>query len=478
MLFLVGTAPGSGIILEKENPWGAAAYATPFSSILSRGEFDSGYKTYFTDRFGKRASIDTNLIAEIIGFVDLDGFGDIIDDASLRPLLLERARLAAVVSKAPVANQFIAPRLAALDAEIGKFRSGLVKVSDRWRSAKEYNQFMTARAEAQAAEDRRIADEKAAEQKKAEDRAAAERKEAEDRGAIERKEAEDRAAAERKEAEDQLEAEDSEAAKKAASQAEAEEKEAVLAKTQKAIRHAQEHYGSSAEEMAEEEKEAKRAADQAGAEKRKAVLVQWRRDKANTSDAMLTDPAARSDAIAEFRKQVNAIISKASPELTAFKAASSLNEVSQLSFGLAAEVRQMSKSARVFRKSVGYALALRECRVETRILDALATLDTATRDLKSGDAESAMKQLNQFHQNDPGDPPVLLQPLYEALTNLGTLSSDLQRESQIHADRARTLAAAGKIEEALKEGKRAYDILPDPKIARMIEEIREQSLGL
>src|SRR5437016_4339146 len=57
--------------------------------------------------------------------------------------------------------------------------------------------------------------------------------------------------------------------------------------------------------------------------------------------------------------------------------------------------------ARDFRARVGYEIALSECRTETQTVDALSSLDQASRSITRNDATDARAKLIDFLKNNP-----------------------------------------------------------------------------
>jgi len=141
ILAVTANAHGAGLIFERAYPWSSTVSDVhPFSTLLERADLESGYKTYFADEHGKRRSIDSNLIVDMIDF-EKDNRFNIVDDASFGWLVQERTSLSQVMSAVPGCRKYIAPWLKVLDKEIASFRAGNRRVDGRWLTAKEYKDY-------------------------------------------------------------------------------------------------------------------------------------------------------------------------------------------------------------------------------------------------------------------------------------------------------------------------------------------------
>jgi tetratricopeptide (TPR) repeat protein len=138
---LVPQMSGGGLILENDYPEEEIVKIEPFATERNREPNDSGYKRYFTDKNGKAINIDIRFIAGIVTFPDSDAFQDLTSESSLASLLSKKAELEAVAAKQPRARPHISAPIAALEAEIKRFRGGERKVKGRWLTALEYERF-------------------------------------------------------------------------------------------------------------------------------------------------------------------------------------------------------------------------------------------------------------------------------------------------------------------------------------------------
>lgn len=210
----------AGIILEKNRPWDSVvAKVVPFTAVRPPRQYESGYKSYFTDNNGKAFSIENSLLVGIVTFPDAAEFENITQELSLLPLRSKQAELAAVVAKVPGTRPYLAPQIAALENQIARFKSGERKINGKWLTASEYQKLQAdaaaATAEAKAKEERRIAEQKAAEEKRIAEQKALEAKRAEEQKAAERERAEkeEKATADLKQANEQFETAEKGAAK-------------------------------------------------------------------------------------------------------------------------------------------------------------------------------------------------------------------------------------------------------------------------
>jgi hypothetical protein len=58
------------------------------------------------------------------------------------------------------------------------------------------------------------------------------------------------------------------------------------------------------------------------------------------------------------------------------------------------------------------------------------------------------------------------------------LCSRLEKEAEIHSERAQAFASAGRIGDAIREYQEAYRIFPNPATAEKIRQLQSNSLGL
>jgi hypothetical protein len=194
---LVTELHAAGLILENDYPW-----IEPFVAQRSRGSND--HQRYFIDNSGKTFSVDRALIERIVLLPNANDFPDITTEASLAPLVSKQTELEMVAMKVVDAKSYVSKPIAALEAEIRRFRSGDRKVNGKWLSPAEFEEFQTA---ALAGERERSASDKAAEAKwRALQKIGEEKRRAEQRATQEKRRAEQKATQEAR-AEEQKEAE-------------------------------------------------------------------------------------------------------------------------------------------------------------------------------------------------------------------------------------------------------------------------------
>jgi hypothetical protein len=218
-----------------------------------------------------------------------------------------------------------------------------------------------------------------------------------------------------------------------------------------------------------------RAADQAAIEKHQQAHNSF---SERFSAKPLTDPLARSEAVIHFKERVTQALSKTSREPTLTKPIVVLNDVEPLPATVTAEILETAEAARLFRRSVGYDVALHECAEDTATVETLTVIDKVLREVKAMKPSLALEDIAAYAKTYPSAQSERLQPAYKTLVVLQALCLRLQRESQIHIDRAKVLTAAGKMGEAVKEYEQAVLVFPDSNTAQQLKETRRQTLGL
>lgn len=218
-----------------------------------------------------------------------------------------------------------------------------------------------------------------------------------------------------------------------------------------------------------------RAADQAAIEKAKQADNNV---PGNSSDKLLTDPHARDLAVIHFKERVAQVLIRTLREPTLTRTILALSDVDTLPPGLTTEILETATAARSFRRSVGYDIALHECAEDTAAVETLTVIDKVLTEIKAMKPSLALEHMAAYAKTYPAVQSERLRSAYQALVVLQALCLRLQGESQIHIDRAKVLAAAGKMEEAIKEYEQAVQIFPDSGTAQRIKDTRRQTLGL
>jgi hypothetical protein len=190
------------------------------------------------------------------------------------------------------------------------------------------------------------------------------------------------------------------------------------------------------------------------------------------------EPEVKSRMIMDFKEQTQSVLSRVGDATGNFREIDRLDSVQQLPAPVAKSVGSLVDRARDFRSKLGYETALHECRTETETVDALSTVDQSTRNIASNDASAANSGLTDFLKNNP-DPMVDTQrPLWRYLTSMRLLCSRLEKEAEIHLQRAGAFASAGRTGDAIREYQEAYRTFPNPATAEKIRQLQRNSLGL
>jgi tetratricopeptide (TPR) repeat protein len=182
--------------------------------------------------------------------------------------------------------------------------------------------------------------------------------------------------------------------------------------------------------------------------------------------------------IADFKEETRTVLSQVGEATGNFRNIDRLDSVGKLPTPVSESVGLLAHRARDFRSKVGYETALREYRTETEMVDALSAVDEITRSIASNDASAANAKLADFLKNNPEASADSLKPVWQYLSSMRQLCSRLEKDADIHLQRAESLAAASRTSEAIREYQEAYRIFPNPATAEKIRQLQANSLGL
>jgi len=190
------------------------------------------------------------------------------------------------------------------------------------------------------------------------------------------------------------------------------------------------------------------------------------------------EPEVKSRMITDFKEQTQAVLSRVGDATGNFPEIDRLDSVQQLPPPVSESVASLVDRARDFRAKVGYETALSECRSETETVDALSAVDQGTRNIAGNDASAANSGLTDFLNDNPEPMVDTQRPLWRYLTSMRLLCSRLEKEAEIHLERAGAFASAGRTGDAIREYQEAYRTFPNPATAEKIRQLRRNGLGL
>ena len=190
------------------------------------------------------------------------------------------------------------------------------------------------------------------------------------------------------------------------------------------------------------------------------------------------EPEVKSRMITDFKEQTQAVLSRVGDATGNFPEIDRLDSVQQLPPPVSESVASLVDRARDFRAKVGYETALSECRSETETVDALSAVDQSTRNIAGNNASAATSGLTDFLKDNPEPMVDTQRPLWRYLTSMRLLCSRLEKEAEIHLERARAFASAGRTGDAIREYQEAYRTFPNPATAEKIRQLRRNGLGL
>jgi len=190
------------------------------------------------------------------------------------------------------------------------------------------------------------------------------------------------------------------------------------------------------------------------------------------------EPEVKSRMMTDFKEQTQAVLSRVGDATGNFREIDRLDSVQQLPPPVSESVASLVDRARDFRAKVGYETALSECRSETETVDALSAVDQSTRNIAGNDASAAHSGLTDFLKDNPEPMVDTQRPLWRYLTSMRLLCSRLEKEAEIHLERAGAFASAGRTGDAIREYQEAYRTFPNPATAEKIRQLQRNSLGL
>jgi hypothetical protein len=197
-----------------------------------------------------------------------------------------------------------------------------------------------------------------------------------------------------------------------------------------------------------------------------------------SSSPAAVDPAIKDRMIADFKEQIQAVLSRVGDATENFRDIDRLDSLKPLPGSVSESVDALVDRARDFRSELGYETALQECRSETATVDALAAVDYITRNIASNNAARAGSRLAVFLKNNPEPTADHQKALWHYLTSVQSLCSRLEKDASVHVERAIAFASESKTTEAIREYEEAYRTFPDPAVAEKIRQLQDDNLGL
>ena len=190
------------------------------------------------------------------------------------------------------------------------------------------------------------------------------------------------------------------------------------------------------------------------------------------------EPEVKNRMIMDFKEQTQVVLARVGDATGDFQEIDRLDSVQRLPAAVSESVASLVDRARDFRAKLGYETALSECRSETETVDALSAVDQGTRNIAGNDASAANSGLTDFLKDNPEPTVDTQRPLWRYLTSMRLLCSRLEKEAEIHLERARAFASAGRTGDAIREYQEAYRTFPNPATAEKIRQLRRNGLGL
>src|SRR5713226_3360337 len=197
-----------------------------------------------------------------------------------------------------------------------------------------------------------------------------------------------------------------------------------------------------------------------------------------SSSPAAVETAVKNRMITDFKEQTQSVLSRVGEATGNFHEIDRLDLVQQLPLPVSESVSSLVDRARDFRAKLGYETALSECRTETATVDALSAIDQITRNIAGKDASAANSRLTDFLKSNPEPMVDNQKPLWRYLTSIRLLCNRLEKEAEIHLQRAQASASAGRTGDAIREYQEAYRAFPNPATAEKTRQLQSNSLGL
>jgi hypothetical protein len=183
------------------------------------------------------------------------------------------------------------------------------------------------------------------------------------------------------------------------------------------------------------------------------------------------DSAAKLRMIADFKRKTQSLLIHVGNATANFHTIDRLDSVRKLPAPVSEGIATLVDRARDFHSKIGDEGALPEYQTEAHTVAALFIVDQITGDIAAHDAFAAKSRVEDFLNNNPESSADSQKALWGYLASARSLCSRLEKEADVHAQRAESLASAGKTDEAIKEYQQAERIFPNPATAQKIRQL-------
>jgi len=183
---------------------------------------------------------------------------------------------------------------------------------------------------------------------------------------------------------------------------------------------------------------------------------------------------AKHRVIAEFKQQTDSALASVAGATGNFRAIDDFAKVQGLPAAASAKVTLLTNQASEFRSKVGYETAIYECLAQIETVEALIIVDQFTRDLAAKDAPAARRKLSIFLQRYPRPSADTEKALWSYLNSALAVGDRAKDEAESRLKQARSLEAAGKKREALREYQEIYRIYPNRITADTIKALEKE----
>lgn len=237
----------------------------------------------------------------------------------------------------------------------------------------------------------------------------------------------------------------------------------------------------SAEEMARQrleaaDREAKLEAARKAEEER---LSKIRADEERAAiERKAAAEAALANRIAKFKQDATDLLANTSLPASDLQEFKSLADVKELPAPTQDSISKLADEIRSFGHDGDNERLAESCRAEVSAVRALDTRGRISRAIHANNAAAALADVNSFLEENPVSPSDAQKDLWKSLASVRALCKRLRSDAQPHIEKAQSLSSSGKSGEAIQEFQLAQRVFPDPKVADIIRQLRENSLGL
>ena len=179
--------------------------------------------------------------------------------------------------------------------------------------------------------------------------------------------------------------------------------------------------------------------------------------------------------IAELKKETAAVLAQVKKSTQNFHEVQAMDSLQTLPPEISASISALADQARDFRKKLGYEVAMYECGAETATGEALVAVNQATNDLTQKNTPAGRLKALNFLKRYPLPARDNLKPLWRYIVSILNVCERAKADAEGHLERAKSLEAEGKKDEALREYQEIYRVYPNTITADRIQQLQSET---